>query len=110
MVLLLTCLVLELALDCTRICLRDPNGKEIVANDTCIDEIMFLTHCNNISPGAEIASVRCMTNILNLNSEAVRDFVRLNGFTWLITILQSSANVVKMFYLTRLLYMLIVQR
>ena len=102
--------ILELALDCTKICLRDKSLMHMAESASLIDDLMLAMHCSDITVAANVASIRCLTNVLNLNAQAVRIFVGLNGFLWLVKILQSNACGVKMFYSIRLFYMLICQR
>lgn len=102
--------VLELAYDCAKICLRESFGKEVFVNSKFVQNIMFAARTHDGDDKASVASIRCMINVLNNDSQAVRIFLDLNGLTWLVGILECGGSAVRMFYATRLFYMLICQR
>jgi hypothetical protein len=72
--------------------------------------MMFAVSCTEVNDAASVASIRCMINVLNQNTQSVCAFLGLNGLTWLISVLESDGSTVKMFYAVRLFYMLICQR
>lgn len=112
---------LNVIIDCIRICLRnqDHEVNKNLETTEFIDKLLFLASSNpnqqqNSSFYHEInlhtSAIRCLTNLLNLNSYCVELFLSLNGLTWLLRRIQDGGHVVHMFYFVRLLYMLLSQR
>jgi hypothetical protein len=105
--------LLSLSIDCLRICLRDRSDCNNLMTREFIDLLLFLFQSSSddlMSINLSTASIRCLTNLLNLNDKTVEIFLSLNGLTWLLSQLQNGGHIVHIFYLIRLLYMLISQR
>jgi hypothetical protein len=118
-----------LALDCIRICLRNKENISSFVNREFIDQLLYFIDLpppkaalgkgtaeeekNDLllnSINLSTASLRCLTNLLNMNHVAIDLFLSLNGLTWLLMKLQREGHITHLFYSIRLTYMLISQR
>jgi hypothetical protein len=107
--------LLAYVIDCIRICLRQKNEIDELVSREFVDHLMSLSDAAAATGDLLIinlstAALRCLTNLLNLNSVAVDLFLSLNGLTWLLSKLQNEGHIVHCYYSIRLLYMLISQR
>jgi hypothetical protein len=111
-----------LALDCIRICLRNKSNILPFLNREFIDQLLsFIDLTPTTTAEAKddyvlslinfsTASLRCLTNLLNMNHVAIDIFLSLNGLSWLLMKLQREGHITHLFYSVRLVYMLISQR